>query len=93
MSFWKYVPENALLIDRREELGLSQEEVAKKAGITLKQYQRYEKNGVQISSSSTRIVNAVFKALELSVDAFGNCEYAVKPIPEDDPLHSLLSKL
>lgn len=87
MGWMRVVPENGMLIGQRKKLGLSQEEVAKKAGIKLEQYQRYEEIGANISSSSMRIVNAVLTTLELDPTAFANGEYSFEPLPEDDPLN------
>ena len=94
MSDWlRMVPENGILIGQREKLGLTQEEVAKRAGIKLEQYQRYEQCGVNITSSSLRIVHAVLKALELDTTAFSKGDYVLEPLAEDDPLCEILKKL
>ena len=93
MSLEQYVTENGLLIKQREKLGLTQEEVAERAGITLKQYQRYEKVGNNISSSSFQIVNAVFTALELDMTDFNNGDYVLEPLPEDHPLYLIQDKI
>lgn len=93
MSFMRMVPENWMLIDQREKLGLSQEAVAAKAGVTLKQYQRFESGDHDLSSSSFRIVHAVLSALELDTTAFNKGEYALKPLPKDDPLNEILEKI
>jgi transcriptional regulator with XRE-family HTH domain len=87
------VPERGLLIGQREKLGLSQEEVAARAGITLQQYQRFESHDANLSSSSFRIVHAVLTALELDTSAFNKGEYALEPLPGDDPLHEIMKKL
>ena len=93
MCLLRVVPENGLLIKQREKLGLSQEEVAKRAGITLKQYQRYEEVGVCISSAtSTRIADAVFAVLEIDTTAFMKGDYVFEPLPEDDPLNKIFGK-
>ena len=92
-GFLRMVPENGILVGQREKLGLSQEEVAKRAGIKLEQYQRYEQCGVTISSSSMRIVHAVLKALELDTTAFDKGAYVLEPLPEDDPLYEILDKI
>ena len=90
MSWQVYVPERGILIGQREKLGLTQEEVAKKAGIKLEQYQMYESHdGREFSSSSMRIVNAVLTALELDPTAFAKGEYSMRPLSEDDPLHKI----
>jgi transcriptional regulator with XRE-family HTH domain len=95
MSGWlTMVPDRGVLIDQREKLGLSQEEVVAKAGIKLEQYQKYESHeGREFSSSSLRIVNAVLTALELDPSAFANGDYSLVPVPEDDPIHKLMEKI
>ena len=88
------VPDRGVLIRQREKLGLSQEEVATKAGIKLSQYQMYESHdGRDFSSSSMRIVNAVLTVLELDPTAFANGEYSLVPLPEDDPAYEVLSNI
>lgn len=89
MGWQRMVPENWMLINQREKLGLSQAEVAEKAGIKLEQYQRFEQIGVNISSSTFRIVHAVLTALELDTSAFDSGEYALEDLPEDDPLNKV----
>ena len=90
----RVVPDHGMLIGQREKLGLTQEEVAKRAGITLKQYQTYEScEGREFSSSSYQIVHAVLKALELDTSAFGKGEYVFEELPEDDPLNEILRQV
>ena len=89
----RIVPEHGMLIGQREKLGLSQEEVAKKAGIKLEQYQKYESGNRDLSSSSFRIVNAVLTALEMDMSAFDKGDYVLEPLPEDDPLNQLRGKI
>ena len=80
----KYIPQHGILIGRREELGLTQEEVAKRAGISLKQYQNYESDeGREFSDSSWRIVNAVLSVLELDPTDFANGEYSWQSLSGD----------
>ena len=95
MSDWlTIVQDRGVLIGQREKLSLTQEEVAKKAGITLKQYQMYESHdGREFSSSSMRIVNAVLTALELDPTAFANGDYSFVPVPDDDPINKLFEKI
>ena len=93
MGWEVYVPERGILIGQREKLGLTQEEVAAKAGIKLEQYQKYESHeGREFSSSSFRIVHAVLEALELDTTAFNRGEYSFEPLPENDPLHKITDK-
>ena len=89
MGWLRMVPENWMLITQRKKLGLSQEDVANKAGIKLEQYQRFERGDREISSSTFQIVHAVLGALELDISAFRNGEYALEDLPEDDPLYDL----
>ena len=79
-GWFSMVPDRGVLIGQREKLGLSQEEVAVKAGIKLEQYQKYESHeGREFSSSSLRIVNAVLTALELDPSAFAKGSYSLVP--------------
>lgn len=93
MAWEQMVPENSMLITQREKLGLSQAEVAAKAGIKLEQYQKFESGDRDISSSTFRIVHAVLAALELDTTAFSKGDYVLKSLPEDDPIHQLLEKI
>ena len=93
MSLLSIVPERGILIGQREKLGLTQEEVAAKAGITLKQYQKFESHDHNLSSSSFRIVHAVLSALELDTTAFKKGKYSLEPVPEDDPIYQIISKI
>jgi len=92
-DFLRVVPEHGILIGQREKLGLTQEEVARRAGIKLEQYQRHEQCGVNLSSSSYRIVHAVLQALELDTTAYDKGAYVFQPLSEDDPLHEILDQL
>ena len=93
MSLLSIVPERGILIGQREKLGLTQEEVAAKAGITLKQYQAFEGHDRNLSSSTFRIVHAVLSALELDTTEFNKGEWCLEPVSEDDPLYQLLEKI
>ena len=94
MAWEVYIPNRGILIGQREKLGLTQEEVAKKAGITLKQYQMYESHdGRDFDSSSFRIVHAVLSALELDTTAFSKGKYSFEPLPEDDPIYKIVDKI
>jgi len=92
MSILRMVPDRGILISRREKLGLTQEEVAEKAGILLKQYQRFEVQENGLSSSSFRIVHAVLSALGLDTTAYKNGEYSLQTIPVDDPIYKLMEE-
>ena len=89
MSILRWVPENWLLIEQREKLGLTQEEVAEKAGVKLEQYKKFESGDRNISSSTFRIVHAVLTALELDITAFNNGDYVFSELPKDDPIYEI----
>lgn len=54
-----------VLHHRREEMGLTQQQVADKAGIQLRQYQRFESNERGLSGASMRIGLSVCSVLKL----------------------------
>lgn len=93
MSCKIIVPDNWILRNHREKLGLSQNEVAEKAGIKLEQYKKFESGDRDISSSTFRIVHAVLSALELDISAFNKGEYSLEPLPEDNPLNKILEQI
>lgn len=59
-----------ILAERREQLCLTQQEVADKAGIQLRQYQRFESGERALRSSTLRIALAVCDALMLDPHRF-----------------------
>ena len=59
------VEEKWILKDYRHKLGLTQQQVADKARIQLRQYQRFEGGEINLSSSSFRIACQVMDALGL----------------------------
>lgn len=59
-----------LLVERREQLRLTQQEVADKAGIQLRQYQRFESGERALRSSTLRVALAVCDALMLDAHRF-----------------------
>lgn len=59
-----------ILVERREQLCLTQQEVSNRAGIQLRQYQRFESGERSLSSSTLRIALAVCDALMLDPHRF-----------------------
>lgn len=64
--------ESGLLLNRRKQLGLTQSDVAKKAGITVRQYQRLESGERRLSTSTFRIAMGVINALRLDPQRFAD---------------------
>lgn len=64
-SFKQMQMEHHMLFQRRKELKMTQQQVADKAGIQLRQYQRLESGERNISSSSGRIMLSICEALKL----------------------------
>ena len=59
-----------ILKNRREELGMTQQQVADKARVQLRQYQRFESGERELASSSMRIGVSICQALELDPRRF-----------------------
>lgn len=70
-------PERAILKRRRDELKLTQQQVADNAGIQLRQYQRLESGERNISGESVRIMLSVCEVLKLDPYLFfgKTCKY------------------
>ena len=63
---WEFMQQSHHMIrQRREELKLTQQEVAERAGILLRQYTRFETGERDICSSSARIVLSICAVLKL----------------------------
>ncbi|MDR0286798.1 MAG: helix-turn-helix domain-containing protein [Clostridiales bacterium] len=60
-----------VLKSARERLGLSACQVAARANISVRQYQRFESGERNLSSSSFAIARRILEALELDVNSFG----------------------
>lgn len=75
MSFDRYV-----LKKRRNQLGLTQQEVADKAGINIKQYQRFETGERELTDASFMTVCKVLKALEMDMGKYATGEYEIKEL-------------
>ena len=68
--------EKTILLEARKELGLTQTQVADKAYITLRQYQKFESGERKLTSSSFHTASKVLQALELDVTTFAQGGYA-----------------
>jgi transcriptional regulator with XRE-family HTH domain len=68
--------EKTILFDARKKLGLTQTQVAEKAFITLRQYQKFESGERKLSSSSFWMASKILQVLELDVTTFARGGYA-----------------
>lgn len=71
------VEEKSILKDFRNKLGLTQQQVADKAKIQLRQYQRFENGERELSSSSFNIACRVIEALGLNISEYYHGEYVM----------------
>jgi transcriptional regulator with XRE-family HTH domain len=69
--------EASILKQAREKLGLTQQQVANKAGIQLRQYQRFENAERNLTSSSFNIGCSVLEALEIDIAGFRRGDYVL----------------
>jgi transcriptional regulator with XRE-family HTH domain len=74
--------ESKILLDSRTKLGLTQQQVADKADITIRHYRMFENGERKLSTSSYNTARKVLNALELDLTAFGNGDYSVKDTTE-----------
>lgn len=78
------VEEKWILRDYREKLGLTQQQVADRAKIQLRQYQRFEAGERNLSSSSFFIACRVIEALGLDINKYYHGGYA---LDDDQAIH------
>jgi len=67
--------EKSMLKERRQILGLTQQQVADKAKIQLRQYQRFESGEQKLSSAAFKNACKVLEALEMDINKFFHGEY------------------
>ena len=80
-----------VLKKRRRQLGLTQQEVAEKAGINIKQYQRFETGERELTDASFVTTCQVLKALEMDAGKYATGEYEIKELiyrGHDDRLYN-----
>jgi len=78
-----HLKRNTILREKRLVLGLTQQQVADKAKINFKQYNKFESGERNIMTASFQIAYRVIKALEMDVDKFYNGDYAIgEPLAE-----------
>lgn len=68
----------AILKVRRQALGLTQREVADRAGIVLQHYQQLEKGTRRIRNASSLVAGNVLKALQLNITRCYHNEYTIE---------------
>ena len=79
------VEEKWILRDYRDKLGLTQQQVADKAKIQLRQYQRFEAGERNLSSSSFSIACRVIEALGLDITKYHHGDYVLGDEVEFSP--------
>ncbi len=65
----------SILFERRVILGLTQKQVAERAGIRLQSYQRFESGERNIMTASFQLACRVIEALKMNVSDFYHGEY------------------
>ena len=69
--------EATILKKMRLKLGMTQQQVANKANIQLRQYQRFESGERNLTSSSFNIGCSVLEALEIDIAGFRRGDYVL----------------
>lgn len=77
--------EKWVLRDYRDKLGLTQQQVADKAHIQIRQYQRFETGERNLSSSSFNIACRVIEALGLDINTYYHGGYVICDERETTP--------
>lgn len=65
---------------RRKQLGLTLQEVADNAGLSIKQYQRFEAGDRELASASFMTTVRVLKALNMDAQKYAAGEYEIKEL-------------
>ena len=78
--------EQSILKRARAKLGLSQQQVADKAGIHMQQYQKFETGTRDLSTARFNIACRVLEALELDMTRYFRGDYVLSEEYYDLPL-------
>lgn len=73
--------EKKILLDARKKIGLTQQQVADKASITIRHYQLFESGERKLSSASFITASKVLSALEIDLTAFASGAYGDRAQP------------
>lgn len=77
MTYQHMLSEATILKNAREKLGMTQQQVADKAQIQLRQYQRFESGERKLTSSSFSIGCSVLEALSIDIMGFRCSDYVL----------------
>ena len=77
MAYQLMLSEAKILKNAREKLGMTQQQVADKARIQLRQYQRFESGERKLISSSFSIGCSVLEALSIDIVEFRRGNYVL----------------
>ena len=83
MTYQRMQMEHSILKQARDKLGLTQQQVADKARIHQRQYQRFESGTRNLSSSSFNIACRVLDVLQLDIAAYAHGEYILSEETEE----------
>jgi len=72
--------EKKILLNARKKLGLTQQQVADKARITIRHYQMFESGERRLSTSSFMTAGKVLDALGLDLTAYARGDYALHEV-------------
>ena len=75
MAFKRVLSEATILKNARDKLGMTQQQVANEARVQLRQYQRFESNERNLSSSSFYIACRILDALQLDIASYAHGKY------------------
>ena len=87
MQFQKIRMTQDVLREARKKLNLSQQEVADRALIKLRQYQRYESGELALPASTFDIACRVLSALELDISSFARGDYFLSEDTVEVPIN------
>ena len=72
-----------LIKEKRLKQNLSQRQVAKRANLTIRQYQTFELGERSLLRASFRITHSICQILDIQPEELFNLEYNTKKMPKD----------